>query len=78
MTDPAYSPDLVPNDFFQFPKIKEKLQGLQFPSPDADVDASKNHISDLPSLEFNKCSRGKKCISCKGEYFEKIKNCGNI
>ena len=26
----AYSPDLVPNDFFLFPKIKEILKGRHF------------------------------------------------
>jgi hypothetical protein len=27
---PAYSPDLAPNDFFLFPKIKEILKGKHF------------------------------------------------
>jgi len=27
---PAYSPDLAPNDFFLFPKIKEILKGRHF------------------------------------------------
>ena len=27
---PAYSPDLVPTDFFLFPKIKEILKGRHF------------------------------------------------
>lgn len=77
MTHPSYSPDLAPNEFILFPKIKKKLRGQRFPSPEAAVEALKNHVSDLPSLEFNKCykkwfERMDKCISCKGEYFEKI------
>jgi transposase len=27
---PPYSPDLAPNDFFLFPKIKELLKGRRF------------------------------------------------
>ena len=27
---PAYSPDVVPSDFFLFPKIKEILKGRHF------------------------------------------------
>ncbi|CAH2013085.1 unnamed protein product, partial [Acanthoscelides obtectus] len=31
---PAYSPDLSPNDFFTFPKIKNRLRGQRFQSPE--------------------------------------------
>ena len=30
LVHPAYSPDLAPNDFFPFPKIKEILKGRHF------------------------------------------------
>ncbi|CAH2011154.1 unnamed protein product [Acanthoscelides obtectus] len=52
---PPYSPDLSPNDFFTFPKIKNRLRGQRFQSPEEAVDAFKNGILDLPANEWNKC-----------------------
>ncbi|CAH1988332.1 unnamed protein product [Acanthoscelides obtectus] len=70
---PPYSPDLSPNDFFTFPKIKNRLRGQRFQSP---VDAFKNAVLDLPANEWNKCfenwfDRVQMCINLRGEYFEK-------
>ncbi|CAH1995581.1 unnamed protein product, partial [Acanthoscelides obtectus] len=45
---PPYSPDLRPNDFFTFPRIKNRLR-------EEAVDAFKNAILDLPANEWNKC-----------------------
>ncbi|CAH1994380.1 unnamed protein product [Acanthoscelides obtectus] len=39
---PPYSPHLIPNDFFTFPKIKNILRGQRFQSPEEAVDAFKN------------------------------------
>ncbi|CAH1969142.1 unnamed protein product [Acanthoscelides obtectus] len=52
---PPYSPDLSPNDFFTFPKIKNRLRGQRFQSPEEAVDAFKNAVLDLPANEWNKC-----------------------
>ncbi|CAH2000207.1 unnamed protein product [Acanthoscelides obtectus] len=52
---PPYSPDLSPNDFFTFPKIKNRLRGQRFQSSEEAVDAFKNAILDLPANEWNKC-----------------------
>ncbi|CAH1985389.1 unnamed protein product [Acanthoscelides obtectus] len=52
---PPYSPDLSPNDFFTFPKIKNRLRGQRFQSPKEAVDAFKNAVLDLPENEWNKC-----------------------
>ena len=38
---PAYSPDLVPSDFFLFPKIKEILKGRHFD----DIDDIRNNTT---------------------------------
>ncbi|CAH1954896.1 unnamed protein product [Acanthoscelides obtectus] len=35
---PLYSPDLSPNDFFTFPKIKNRLRGQRFQSPEEACD----------------------------------------
>ncbi|CAH2015471.1 unnamed protein product, partial [Acanthoscelides obtectus] len=73
---PPYSPDLSPNDFFTFPKIKNRLCGQRFQSPEEAVDAFKNAVLDLPANEWNKCfenwfDRMQMCINLRGEYFEK-------
>ncbi|CAH2009022.1 unnamed protein product [Acanthoscelides obtectus] len=52
---PPYSPDLSPNDFFTFPKIKNRLRGQRFQSTEEAVDAFKNAVLDLPANEWNKC-----------------------
>ncbi|CAH2003856.1 unnamed protein product [Acanthoscelides obtectus] len=73
---PPYSPNLIPNDFFTFPKIKNRLRGQRFQSPDEAVDAFKDSVMDLPANEWNKCfenwfERMQMCIHLRGEYFEK-------
>ncbi|CAH2001844.1 unnamed protein product [Acanthoscelides obtectus] len=52
---PPYSPDLSPNDFFTFLKIKNRLRGQRFQSPEEAVDTFKNAVLDLPANEWNKC-----------------------
>ncbi|CAH1962421.1 unnamed protein product [Acanthoscelides obtectus] len=54
---PPYSPDLSPNDFFTFPKIKNRLRGQRFQSPEEAVDAFKNAVLDLPANELRKLVR---------------------
>ncbi|CAH1963279.1 unnamed protein product [Acanthoscelides obtectus] len=73
---PTKSPVLSPNDFFTLPKIKNRLRGQRFQSPEEAVDASKNAVMDLPANEWNKCienwlERMQMCINLRGEYFEK-------
>ncbi|CAH2008836.1 unnamed protein product [Acanthoscelides obtectus] len=73
---PPYSPDLSPNDFFTFPKIKNRLRGQRFQSPEEAVDAFKNAVLDLPANKWNKCfenwfERLHMCTNLRGEYFEK-------
>ncbi|CAH2005052.1 unnamed protein product [Acanthoscelides obtectus] len=73
---PLYRPDLSPNNFFTFPKIKNRLRGQRFQSPEEAVDAFKNAVLDLPAIEWNKCfenwfERMEMCINLRGEYFEK-------
>ncbi|CAH1993525.1 unnamed protein product [Acanthoscelides obtectus] len=73
---PSYSPDLSPDDFFTFPKIKNRLRVQRFQSPEEAVDAFKNAVLDLPANEWNKCfknwfERMQMCINLRGEYIEK-------
>ncbi|CAH1982876.1 unnamed protein product [Acanthoscelides obtectus] len=73
---PPYSPDLSPNNFFTFRKVKNRLRGQRFQSPEEAVDAFKNAVLDLPANEWNKCfenwfERMQMCINLRGENFEK-------
>ncbi|CAH2009362.1 unnamed protein product [Acanthoscelides obtectus] len=52
---PPYSFDLSPNGFFTFPKIKNRLRGQRFQSPEEAVDAFKNAVLYLLANEWNKC-----------------------
>ncbi|CAH1987846.1 unnamed protein product [Acanthoscelides obtectus] len=66
---PPYSPDLSPNDFFTFPKIKNRLRDQRFQSPEEAVDAFKNAVFDLPANEWNKCFEN---------WFERMQMCINL
>ncbi|CAH1955787.1 unnamed protein product [Acanthoscelides obtectus] len=66
---PPYSPDLSPNEFFTFPKIKNRLLGQRFQSPEEAVDAFKNAVLDLPANEWNKCFEN---------WFERMQMCINL
>ncbi|XP_050296406.1 histone-lysine N-methyltransferase SETMAR-like [Anthonomus grandis grandis] len=73
---PPYSPDLSPNDFYTFPKIKNELRGQRFQTPEEAVNAFKNAILTVPTNEWNNSfdnwfERMQKCIKFRGEYFEK-------
>lgn len=73
---PPYSPDLSPNDFFTFPKIKQRLRGQRYQTPEEAVEAYKMAILETPTSDWNKCfenwfDRMKKCITYHGDYFEK-------
>ncbi|CAH2010165.1 unnamed protein product, partial [Acanthoscelides obtectus] len=67
-------PDLSPNDFLTFPKIKNRLRGQRFQSPEEAVDAFKNADLVLTANEWNECfenwfERMQMCINLRGEYF---------
>ncbi|CAH2010986.1 unnamed protein product [Acanthoscelides obtectus] len=66
---PPYSPDLSPNDFFTVPKIKNRLRGQRFQSPEEAVDAFKNAVLDLPANEWKKCFEN---------WFERMQMCINL
>ncbi|CAH1975065.1 unnamed protein product [Acanthoscelides obtectus] len=64
-----YSPDLSPNDFFTFPKIKNRLRGQRVQSPEEAVGTFKNAVLDLPANESNKCFEN---------WFERMQMCINL
>jgi transposase len=69
---PPYSPDLAPDEFFLFPKIKEMLKG----SPFNDIDDIRTAALKVnPQNQFQNCFEGctrflHLCIAFQGEYFD--------
>ncbi|UYV77660.1 hypothetical protein LAZ67_15001843 [Cordylochernes scorpioides] len=74
---PPYSPDLAPNDFFFYPKLKMKLKGRKFDNVDMIQAKSKATLRNLSKSAFISCfdnwnKRWKnRCIEAGGAYFEK-------
>jgi len=69
---PAYSPDLVPSDFFLFPKTKETLRGRHFDDIWSNSTAA---LKAIPQNQFQICFEGwarrwHRCIASQGKYFE--------
>ena len=52
---PAYSPDLAPNDFFLFPKIKEILKGRHFDDTDDIRSNTMAALKAIPQNQFQNC-----------------------
>ncbi|GBP79093.1 Mariner Mos1 transposase [Eumeta japonica] len=48
---PPYSPDLAPNNFYLFPKVKNKLCGQRFWNREVVVDTFKVHVLEIPQPE---------------------------
>ena len=75
VSQPLYSPDLAPADFFLFPKLKFSLKGRRFQMVE---EIEENLIQDLCAIPQNmfqdtfqkwkKC--WERCIKSGGEYFE--------
>ncbi|UYV83184.1 hypothetical protein LAZ67_23000093 [Cordylochernes scorpioides] len=53
MPHPPYSPDLAPNDFFLFPRIKSVLKGHRFDTVNAIKEKSLSVLRDITSEEFS-------------------------
>ncbi|UYV71504.1 hypothetical protein LAZ67_8003523 [Cordylochernes scorpioides] len=73
---PPYSPDLAPNDFFLYPKLKMKLKGRKFDNVDMIQTESKATLRNLSKSDFISCfdnwkKRWNRCIEAGGAYFEK-------
>ena len=75
VTQPPYSPDLAPGDFWLFPKLKEKLRGCRYETIEMKEAVSK--INDTLTQEnfygaFQKLlERYNKCIAAGGDYSER-------
>lgn len=75
LTQPPYSPDLAPCDFFLFPKMKKTMKGERYATREDIMTASLQELKAIPKSEFQKCfedwkKRWHKCIISEGDYFE--------
>lgn len=75
LTQPPYSPDLSPCDFFLFPKIKKTMKGKRYANIEDIKTASLKELKAIPQNAFENCfqdwkKRWHKCIISDGDYFE--------
>jgi hypothetical protein len=69
------SPDLAPDDFLLFPKIKEILKEKNYHDTDDIRSNTTAALKAIPQNHFQNWSEGwtrrwHRCIASKGEYFE--------
>ena len=63
MTQPSYSPDLAPLDFWLFPKLKSPLKGKRFQTIDEIQDNMIGYLIVTPKKSFAECfEKWKKCL----------------
>ena len=55
MTQPPYSLDLVPYDFWLFPKLKSPLKGKRFQTIDKILENTTGKLMVIPIKDFEKC-----------------------
>ena len=72
---PPYSPDLAPNDFWLFPKLKEKLRGCSYERIEEIKEAVTKVTDTLTQEDFHGAFQKllewyNKCIAAGGDYFE--------
>ncbi len=73
-----YSPDLAPNNFWFYGRLKGDLRGVRFPDIPTLKDAVRDQIGNITSMEYCQCimktwvKRLISCITANGGYFEGI------
>ena len=75
VSQPPYSPDVAPCDFWLFPKLKEKLRGCRYETIEEMKEAVTKVIDTLTQEDFHGTfqkllERYNKCIAARGDYFE--------
>jgi len=71
---PPYSPDLVPSDFFLFPKLKMNLKGRRFQTEEIQAELQ-TVLNTLRENDFQECfknwqHRWDNCQASEGDYLE--------
>jgi hypothetical protein len=76
---PAYSPDLLPTDFWLFPKFKETMKGKRFDITEDIISNMTQHLQEIPKEDVQKCFQQWQehcnncvcvCVCAGREYFE--------
>ena len=75
VSQPPYSPDMAPCDFWLFPHLKKPLKGTRFESREAIMEKTTADLLAIPKIEFKNCfhkwiRRWNHCIESQGSYFE--------
>ena len=74
LNHPPYSPDLIPYDFFLFPRLKKMLSGNKYMSRSSLGSAIYQCLQQIPKEDYLSAFRDwvkrlRKCVSVKGKYF---------
>ncbi|UYV73800.1 hypothetical protein LAZ67_11000943 [Cordylochernes scorpioides] len=77
LLQPPYFPDIAPNDFFLFPKLKAVLKGRHFDTRDDIIEKSPLALKSIPKEAYKNCfdnweKRWRLCVEARGDYFEKF------
>ncbi|UYV82643.1 hypothetical protein LAZ67_22000319 [Cordylochernes scorpioides] len=77
LIQPPYFPDIAPNDFFLFPKLKAVLKGRHFDTRDDIIEKSPLALKSIPKEAYKNCfdnweKRWRWCVEARGDYFEKF------
>ena len=75
ITQPPYSPDLAPSDFWLFPALKMVLKGTRFATMEDIEWNATAEPQKIPKEAFRQCfqqwqDRWSKCVRAQGSYFE--------
>ncbi|UYV62047.1 hypothetical protein LAZ67_1007617 [Cordylochernes scorpioides] len=55
LLQPPYFPDIAPNDFFLFPKLKAVLKGRHFDTRDDIIEKSPLALKNIPKVAYKNC-----------------------
>jgi hypothetical protein len=72
---PSYSADIVPADFFQFPKLKTTLKGRRFQTIEEIKENAIRELRVITERAFQEAfqqwkKRWERCIASRGDCFE--------
>lgn len=75
LSQPPYSPDLAPCDFFLFPRMKSAMKGNRYATIEELKSTSQELLKAISQTDWKKCFddwkvRWKKCVLSGGAYFE--------
>jgi transposase len=75
VSQPPYSPDLSPCDFFLFPRLKNHWKGRHFGTLDNIQSSITDELKGIPAEAFQHCyeqwkQRLLRCVAAQGNYFE--------